>query len=66
MSSLVLAHLLQVKESFATFLFINLPHAYLISLFFSTRLFSSPSRPTKKLKIVEEKNIASSSRPKKS
>ena len=35
-------------------------------LIFSTGLTSSPNRPTKKLKIDKEKNIASSSQPKKS
>ena len=65
-SSSVFAHPLQVKESFATFVFINLPHAYLISSFFSTWLTSSLSRPTKKLKMAKEKNIASNSRSKKS
>ena len=56
-SSPVLARSLQVKELFAAFVLINLPHA--------TRL-TSPSRPTKRLKMAEENNIASSGQPKKS
>ena len=51
MRSSVLARPLQVKELFTAFVFINLPHAYLI-FHFSTGLTSSPSRHTNKLKMV--------------
>ena len=64
-SSSVLARLLQVKELFVAFVFINLLQAFLILRFF-TRLTSSPNRPTKKLKMAKQKNVASSSWPKKS
>ena len=60
----VLARLLQLKELNPAFVFINLPHAYMISPF-PIGLTSSPSSPTKKLKMAEDKNIASNSRPKK-
>ena len=54
----ILAHPLQVKESFVAFIFINLPH-------FSIGLTSSPSKPTKKLKMAMEKKTIPNSRLKK-
>ena len=64
MSFSILARPIQVKESFIAFLFIYLPYADFF-IFFPARLTSSPSRPTKKLKMAKKKKTTSSSRPKK-